>query len=867
MSSPTPQSIIVVTGIAAFFSVFRFSIDIIATATGRAEENEKKIMESKKKSNSSASSVSLSGSTSSSVKASKNQQSTSLLSNVVNGNDDNDDDGGKDDDKRPPIQTALSYISIIIQVSFLIYFTTMTIITALNTNETLLFDEIPLGAMAIGTFFNLVVSIRDFKRTRFTSIHRLFYIIFTLMSTLANVFHVAFSSSQTTHNSSLEYVTMAIMIVYTTLAFVEGKVFLPTYIQASNKNGNEHGTSGVFKKKHLGRSILIILKPYFWPKATPNTSAWLNRTRAIMTWVCVASAKVCTVISPIFLGRASTALSRLEYESTTRNAIIYCSLQFAATFFKECQSLVYLRVAQAAFIQLSELSFYHIHSLSLDWHLKKKLGEVIRSMDRGILSCDTLMKYLFLWLVPAVAECILVCIIFATYFDYLPLGFAIFTFVFIYIIWTIVVTLWRKKFRKSVAKNDNNWHDICTDSFVNFETVKYFTAEKYEVERFSNSIKEFQNSSVSVQASLSFLNISQQILMQCCLATALVLAAYGIKKRNDCCLLQGCEETNSQCCSDLANEGLCGGMEVGDFVAVLTFTLNLFMPLNFLGSVYNAIVMAMVDLRNLSELLAEEPDLVDAPNAIDCPPINKEDPDIAVEFDNVAFRYPSQIEGQGLTGVSFKMKRGTTTAIVGSTGAGKTTISRLLFRFYDVTGGAVKVNGVDVREMKQKTLRDLIGVVPQSTSMFNDTLAVNIQYGKRNATMEELDKVAESAQLLNFIRSLPDGWDTVIGDRGLKLSGGEKQRTAIARCLLKDPPFVILDEATSALDTVTENSIQQALDALGSHRTCLVIAHRLGTIRHADNIVVLGDGIVLEQVRIHASCNNYSFVTAQTHLY
>jgi ABC-type transport system involved in Fe-S cluster assembly fused permease/ATPase subunit len=410
------------------------------------------------------------------------------------------------------------------------------------------------------------------------------------------------------------------------------------------------------------------------------------------------------------------------------------------------------------------------------------------------------------------------------------------------------VTLWRKKFRKSVAKNDNNWHDICTDSLINFETVKYFTAEKYEIERFSESIKEYQNSSVNVQASLSFLNISQMILMQLCLASALILATYGIQKRNDCCVLNGCPDPNSLCCSDLG--GTCGGMEVGDFVAVLTYSLNLFQPLNFLGSVYNAIVMAMVDLRNLSELLAEKPDLTDAADAMELPIQNENDSDIAVEFDNVFFKYPSQVEGQGLRGVSFKMKRGTTTAIVGTTGAGKTTISRLFFRFYDVTEGAVKINGVDVRAMKQKSLREAIGVVPQSTSMFNDSLQQNVRYGKRDATLAELDKVAESAQLLKFIRSLPDGWDTVVGDRGLKLSGGEKQRTAIARCLLKDPPFVVLDEATSALDSVTESSIQEALDALGSHRTCLVIAHRLGTIRNADNIVVLGDGVVLEQVSV-----------------
>jgi ABC-type transport system involved in Fe-S cluster assembly fused permease/ATPase subunit len=417
-------------------------------------------------------------------------------------------------------------------------------------------------------------------------------------------------------------------------------------------------------------------------------------------------------------------------------------------------------------------------------------------MDRGILACDTLMKYLFLWMLPAIAECILVCVIFASYFKYLPLALTIFSFVFIYMTWTIVVTLWRKKFRKSVAKSDNDWHDKCTDSLINFETVKYFTAERYEIERFSNSVKEYQSGSVNVQASLSFLNITQTLLMQTCLATALVLTSYGVKIRFDCCLDNGCEVSNLiECCSNIGDS--CGGLEIGDFVAVLTYTLNLFGPLNFLGSVYNAIVMALVDLRNLSELLAEEPDLKDAPDAIELPKMNTDDPDSAIEFDNVTFRYPTQIEGQGLTGVSFKMKRGTTTAIVGTTGAGKTTVSRLLFRFYDTIGGAIKVNGVDVRTVTQKSLREVIGVVPQSASLFNDTIKANILYGKREATDEELDQVAKSAQLIDFIRSLPEGWETVVGDRGLKLSGGEKQRTAIARCLLKNPPIVVLDEGKS----------------------------------------------------------------------
>jgi ABC-type transport system involved in Fe-S cluster assembly fused permease/ATPase subunit len=551
-------------------------------------------------------------------------------------------------------------------------------------------------------------------------------------------------------------------------------------------------------------------------------------------------------VSPILLGWASTALAHQDYASCICLSIAYSAIQFFGAVFKEGQSLVYLKVAQAAFIQLSETVFVHLHQLSLDWHLQKKLGEVLRSMDRGIAACDTLMKYLFLWLVPALVECLVVCIIFATYFHYAPLAICIFYFVWIYIVWTILVTLWRKKFRKAVVKSDNEWHDRATDSLVNFETVKYFTGEEYERKRFGESICRYQAGSVAVQASLSFLNISQRAILQMCLGIALSLAALGIKQRIDCCIDHGCESGVSDCCQAIDND-TCPGMQVGDFVAVLTYTMQLFQPLNFLGSVYNAIVMAIVDLTNLSELLAESPDVTDAPDAIPLPRTNVEDEEIAVEYDHVVFHYPTQSATKGLKGVSFKMKRGTTTAIVGPTGAGKTTISRLFFRFYDVLGGAVKVNGVDVRTVTQKSLRGSIGVVPQAAEMFNDTIRENLRYGRRDATQDELDQAARDAQLLDFIESLDEGWETVVGDRGLKLSGGEKQRAAIARALLKDPPFVLLDEATSALDTITEKSVQDALDRLGSNRTVLVIAHRLGTIRNADNIIVLKDGVVAEQ--------------------
>lgn len=863
-----PESIMIVSFVGAFFNILRFAIDIVTVAAKSENQKEKQLLDGSVgskgsttvlKSNTDSNKtnkVKITGLTLLKPKGkaesmSKNDSSQPLVDarmyakneTMKTGASPRDEEGGSEtnldaDKERTTTEKLLSFMSALFQVGCFVFFLTTTILVAMKKSSfaDVLYHALPLGASTVGFLFGGWMCFRDYNRERFSFPQRLCYTLSTTITMLGCIILLADPPATSNGPSTIDYIVMSCLIVYWLMAVGESKIF-PYPIEQSEEEST--------KKAHLGRALLLILKPYFWPDATAS-SALLNRTRAILTWVCVGGAKGCSLAAPIFLGRASTALAQLDYWECARHAIFYSVLQFSSTFLKECQSLVYLKVAQAAFVQLSEVSFYHIHSLSLDWHLRKKLGEVIRSMDRGILACDTLMKYLFLWLVPAIAECILVCVIFASYFDYLPLALTIFVFVFIYMTWTIVVTLWRKKFRKHVAKSDNDWHDKCTDSLINFETVKYFTAESYEIERFSNSVKEYQSGSVNVQASLSFLNITQTLLMQTCLATALVLSSYGVKARFDCCLDNGCEMSNLiDCCSSIGQ--VCRGLEIGDFVAVLTYTLNLFGPLNFLGSVYNAIVMALVDLRNLSELLAEEPDLKDAPDAIEIPKRNLIDPDIAVEFDNVSFRYPTQGEGQGLTGVSFKMKRGTTTAIVGTTGAGKTTISRLLFRFYDTVGGAVKVNGVDVRTVTQKSLREMIGVVPQSASMFNDTIKANILYGRRDATDEELEQVAKSAQLLDFIRSLPDGWETLVGDRGLKLSGGEKQRTAIARCLLKDPPFVVLDEATSALDTVTENSIQQALDVLGKQRTCLVIAHRLGTIRNADNIIVLGDGIVLEE--------------------
>mmetsp|Transcript_15814 Transcript_15814/g.43741 ORF Transcript_15814/g.43741 Transcript_15814/m.43741 type:complete len:826 (-) Transcript_15814:1112-3589(-) len=694
---------------------------------------------------------------------------------------------------------------------------------------------------ALVLLLGMIQSYRDIDRNFFGYISRFLYAAtgLALAIPIATMYYQQYQNT-----SSEDLMVVVVMALYGLLSTVES-VWTPK--TQPSVTISEDGSFEAPKEAPTlsARDIAIVLKPYAWPDKTSN-SAMMNRVRAIMTWVCVLASKVCNLMSPIFLGKASTALAHEQYGRCIFLACAYASVQFFGLLFTQGQGLIYLRVAQDAFVQLSETTFVHLHKLSLDWHLRKKLGEVLRSMDRGISACDTLMRHLFLFLIPALAECVVVCIMFVTYYSYAPLAGVIFYSIWVYVVWTIIYTLHRKKLRKAVVRSDNEWHDIATDSLVNFETVKYFTGEEYERQRFGDAITRYQARNVNVQATRSLLDITQRLVMQICLALSLSLATMGIKQRIDCCVAHGCDAGVSECCQSI-DMATCPGMEVGDFVAVLTFILQLFRPLNYLGTVYNAIVMAIVDLTNLSQLLAQNPDLVDAPDAMILPQTNEEDEDIVVEFDNVRFHYPTQPKTKGLKGVSFKMRRGTTTAIVGPTGAGKTTISRLFFRFYDVLGGAVKVNGKDVRMVSQKSLRASIGVVPQAASMFNDTIRENVKYGRRNATHEELEQAARDAQLLKFIESMDNGWDTLVGDRGLKLSGGEKQRVSIARCLLKDPAFVLLDEATSALDTLTESSVQEALDRLGSQRTVLVIAHRLGTIRNADNIIVLNHGVVAEE--------------------
>lgn len=454
------------------------------------------------------------------------------------------------------------------------------------------------------------------------------------------------------------------------------------------------------------------------------------------------------------------------------------------------------------------------------------MGTVLRIMDRGIASADQVMNYLVLYLLPSIVQAFVVFGLFYVKFNSAELAGAAFLSFVVYCVVTIQITMWRKKFRKATNKHDNKYHDLATDSLINFETVKYFANEEHEIKNFRESVEQYQKHNIATQISLAVLNSAQQLDIQITTTIALMLSATTILHASGTLDL-----------SDSTN--------IGAFVSVNAYILQLYAPLSFLGSIYSTVVQAFVDMGNLSEMLTVAPDVRDVNNA---PPLRLNRPKMGakIEFQNVKFSYPSQ-PSKGLKGVSFTVEPGTTTAIVGPTGAGKSTVSRLLFRFYDTTSGSIYVDNQDISKVTQKSLRSSIGVVPQDTVLFNSTIQHNIQYGNVHADFELLQQAAKSAQILPFIESLEETWDTMVGERGLKISGGEKQRVAIARCLLKNPPIVLLDEATSALDSQTEVMVQEALTHLGQGRTQVVIAHRLSTIMNADQILVLDQGRIVER--------------------
>lgn len=569
-----------------------------------------------------------------------------------------------------------------------------------------------------------------------------------------------------------------------------------------------------FPKQLSLTQLGTLLKSYFFPKGC------LNKLRCLATFVFLAGSRGCNLLSPIFIGLAVDELSQdfPERNEVFKNVAIFAGLKLASSALQELQRVAYLKVGQIAFVEVSETTFRHLHSLSLDWHLKKKLGKVLRSLDRGISSINTVVRLLFLNLLPTFVELLAVFVIFYKQFNLPLLSSLLFVSIFCYGTVTYEITSWRKKYRRQTNKHDNDFHDKATDSLVNYETVKYFTREDFETKRYIESISKYQENQNMTIKTLALLNTTQNFIIQASLMGALFIVATEF----------------------LQNPNT---LSVGDFVTAQVYMAQVFSPLSYLGSIYDGVIQAFVDISNLSELLANRPDIEDNKDSIK---FNFDNKPVEVAFKSVSFVYPSN-DASGLRNVSFTVGAGESLAIVGHTGAGKTTIGRLLFRFYDPIEGCVQLSGIDIRKYTQQSVREAIGVVPQDTVLFNETIRHNILYGKLGATEEEMKEACEAAQILDFIESLPEGFDTHVGERGLRLSGGEKQRVAIARCLLKNPPVVLLDEATSALDTRTEKMVQQALDTLTEYRTTLIIAHRLSTVKQANQIIVLSSGRVLEK--------------------
>eukprot|EP00736_Rhodelphis_marinus_P013849 Rmarinus@m.9012 len=592
-----------------------------------------------------------------------------------------------------------------------------------------------------------------------------------------------------------------------------------------------------------------LLKPYFWPHL------WSQRLRAFLAILCIIGGKACRVYAPLFIGRATDKLSSSDPEFPFEETIVYVVLGFLTSGFMELKNYLYIRVKQTAYAEIADKTFIHLHTLSVNWHLTKTTGKVLRAIDRGIASANSVVSYLFLNLVPTLCECVAVSVIFLVHFGEGPLALAVLVAVTVYCVLTVRVAMWRKRLRKVMNESDNDAQTRAVDSFTNFETVRFFTNENYERTRYGDAIVEYQKATVKNNASLNILNASQQFIIQCTLAVGLLWSAKRVVD---------------------------GDMSVGDFVTVNVYVMQLFQPLTFLGTVYTAVTQAFVDMSNLSELLVILPDVTDDPDAKPLVILRPEQPNepsmsqrlssnhhsgkdedegvelmetgkltpvrgATVEFRNVSFHYPTQPKENGLKSISFRVPAGTTTALVGHTGSGKSTVSRLLFRFYDPAEGSVEINGVDIRHVTQASVRANIGIVPQDAVLFNDTLRYNVRYGKLSATDAEVEEACRAASLHDFVNTLPDGYETRVGERGLKLSGGEKQRVAIARTILKNPPILVLDEATSALDTMTEREIQASLEMVCRNRTTLVIAHRLSTITHADQILVLSRGDVVER--------------------
>ena len=553
------------------------------------------------------------------------------------------------------------------------------------------------------------------------------------------------------------------------------------------------------------------LLPYLWPKGDHA-----SHLRVIVACLFLIAAKVATVFVPLVYSRAVDALAPKNADAliTIPIAFIvgYGLLRVASSGFGEIRDAVFAAVQQRTVRRVALKTFRHLHALSLRFHLDRRTGGLARAIERGTNGIESVLRLAVFNVIPTLFEVGMVTIILWKLFDWRFAGLT-FVAVGLYLAFTLAFTNYRVRIRRAMNETDSEAQARAVDSLLNYETVKYFGNEAHEARRFDEAWARYERAAVKSQVTLNMLNLGQASIMALGLATIMLLAAQGVAA---------------------------GTMTVGKFVLVNTYLMQLYQPLNMLGFVYREIKQGLVDMEQMFRLVAVEQEVADRPGA---PALEVQAGEVA--FENVAFGYRN--ERQILDRVSFRVPAGRSLAIVGPTGAGKSTISRLLFRFYDTTGGRVRIDNQDIREVTQASLRAVIGVVPQDTVLFNDTIRYNIAYGRPGATQAEIEDAARHAQLHDFVVTLPDGYDTRVGERGLKLSGGEKQRVAIARTILKNPPILVLDEATSALDTRTEQSIQAALRAVSRHRTTLTIAHRLSTVVDADEIIVLNEGRVAER--------------------
>ncbi|MFQ3183101.1 MAG: ABC-type transport system involved in Fe-S cluster assembly fused permease/ATPase subunit [Alteromonas macleodii] len=561
-----------------------------------------------------------------------------------------------------------------------------------------------------------------------------------------------------------------------------------------------------------GWNVVKRVIPYLWP----DDELWVKQ-RVVAAMAVLFFAKLIAVGTPILYKGAVDALA--GEGSALMLAIGAVGLTVAYGFvrlmnvgFQQLRDVIFARVGQRALRALALETFTHIHSLSLRYHITRKTGGLSRIIERGVKGVDFLLRFLLFSIGPLILELIMIAIILFFLFDVWYLAVVVGT-ISLYIWFTFTVTEWRVKIRKEMNDQDTDANQKAIDSLLNFETVKYFGAEEREAHRYDGAMEQYVAAALKTSYSLAFLNFGQSVLITGGLVGIMVMAAVGVQN---------------------------GTLTVGDFVMVNAYMIQITMPLNFLGTVYREIRQALIDMGDMFTLLGQPAEVYDKYDAKVLKVQGGE-----VVFDGVFFGYDAA--RPILKGVDLPVPAGQTVAIVGSSGSGKSTIGRLLFRFYDVAEGTIRIDGQDIRDVTQESLHDQIGVVPQDTVLFNDTIRYNIAYGRDGASFDDIKASAKAAKIHDFIESLPDGYETTVGERGLKLSGGEKQRVGIARTLLKDPPILILDEATSALDTETEGEIQTELKAMGQGRTVLTIAHRLSTIADADRIVVLEDGVIVEQ--------------------